>query len=484
MMMSSKTIVLRNGVVRDENRRLSTPIHFTLEAGEHLAIMGLNGSGKTTLIETVIGNLYLQQGELTYHFGAADDRASEHIRYITFRDAYGSADGDYYYQQRWNASDRENAPLAAEMFDRVTCDAGQRDRIFDLLDIRGMLQKQIISLSSGELRKFQITKMLLSAPRVLIVESPFIGLDKTARNVLEELFTTLTQATGVQVILLVASPTDIPSFVTHVYTVSGMQCGSKQRRDDFFREEPFSQFRLNLASGYRSCPISLPPARSTPLSCDEIVRLRDVTIRYGERTILNGVNWTIRNGEKWTLTGRNGSGKSTLLSLICADNPQSYAQDIALFGRQRGSGESIWEIKKHIGYVSPEMHRSYVRNMPAIDIVASGFFDSIGLYHTPNDEQRAICRAWMEVFDALHLQNRPFIRLSSGEQRLLLLARAFVKDPDLLILDEPLHGLDGYHKERARAVIEAFCRRPGKTMIYVTHYEQELPSCITQKMEL
>ena len=215
-----------------------------------------------------------------------------------------------------------------------------------------------------------------------------------------------------------------------------------------------------------------------------MVRLRNVTIRYGERTVLDSVNWTIRGGDKWTLTGANGSGKSTLLSLICADNPQSYAQDIVLFGRQRGSGESIWDIKKHIGYVSPEMHRSYIKNIPAIDIVASGFFDSIGLYLTPNDDQRAVCEEWLKTFEMGGLRDKSFVKLSSGEQRLLLLARAFVKDPDLLILDEPLHGLDCYNKERARAVIEAFCRRPDKTMIYVTHYERELPRCVDKKMVL
>lgn len=111
-----------------------------------------------------------------------------------------------------------------------------------------------------------------------------------------------------------------------------------------------------------------PDGRTAPIPCEEMVRLRNITIRYGGRTILSGVDWTIRRGEKWTLTGANGSGKSTLLSLICADNPQAYSQNIALFGRRRGSGESIWDIKRHIGYVSPEMHRAYLKNLPAIDI--------------------------------------------------------------------------------------------------------------------
>ena len=204
----------------------------------------------------------------------------------------------------------------------------------------------------------------------------------------------------------------------------------------------------------------------------------------GDRTILKELDWTVMRGQKWALSGENGAGKSTLLSLVCADNPQSYACDIRLFGRKRGTGESIWEIKKHIGYVSPEMHRAYLKNLPAIEIVASGLHDSIGLYKRPHAGQMAVCEWWMDIFGVAHLKDEPFLQLSSGEQRLALLARAFVKDPELLILDEPLHGLDTYNRRRVRKIIEAFCRRRDKTMIMVTHYENELPETITHRLSL
>ena len=167
-----------------------------------------------------------------------------------------------------------------------------------------------------------------------------------------------------------------------------------------------------------------------------------------------------------------------------ADNPQSYACDIALFGNPRGSGESIWDIKKHIGYVSPELHRSYQRDLPAIRIVASGLMDSVGLYVKPKDEDMDKCRFWMKVFGLEGLEERGFLKLSSGEQRLVLLARAFVKDPELLILDEPLHGLDNYNRRLVKDIIEAFCKRNNKTMIMVTHYKEELPACINHSIFL
>ena len=226
------------------------------------------------------------------------------------------------------------------------------------------------------------------------------------------------------------------------------------------------------------------PYKDNQYNAENVVRLNKVSIRYGERTILRDLDWTVKCGEKWALSGENGAGKSTLLSLVCADNPQSYACDITLFDRKRGSGESIWEIKKHIGYVSPEMHRAYLKNIPAIDIVASGLHDSIGLYKRPKEEDREVCLFWMDVFGVKELADRSFLQLSSGEQRLVLLARAFVKDPELLILDEPLHGLDLYNRRLVKDVIETFCRRENKTMIMVTHYKEELPECITNSLYL
>lgn len=226
------------------------------------------------------------------------------------------------------------------------------------------------------------------------------------------------------------------------------------------------------------------PYQDNDYHTDEVIKMQQVSIRYGERTILKALDWTVRNGERWALSGQNGSGKSTLLSLVCADNPQSYACDITLFDRPRGSGESIWDIKKHIGYVSPEMHRSYQHDLPAIRIVASGLKDSVGLYVKPNEDEFAICRFWMDIFGLEDKYNRTFMKLSSGEQRLVLLARAFVKDPQLLILDEPLHGLDLVNRRLVKDVIETFCERRNKTMVMVTHYEEELPTIITNKIYL
>jgi ABC-type molybdenum transport system, ATPase component/photorepair protein PhrA len=314
------------------------------------------------------------------------------------------------------------------------------------------------------------------------MDNPFIGLDAKTRDLLHDVLQRLTSKSSLQIILVLSMFDDIPDFITHVLPVKDRTCGKKVTREEYFNDYKPST-TLALSEEKKQGIIDLEYGDQL-FNSEEVVKLNKVSIRYGDRTILKELDWTILRGQKWALSGENGAGKSTLLSLVCADNPQSYACDISLFGRKRGSGESIWEIKKHIGYVSPEMHRAYLKNLPTIDIVASGLHDSIGLYKKPRPEQMSICEWWMDVFGILDLKDRPFLQISSGEQRLVLLARAFVKDPELLILDEPLHGLDTFNRRRVKAIVEAFCERKDKTIIYVTHYENELPKTIDQRITL
>lgn len=478
-------ISLQNGIAGDLNRRFDTPINFELREGEHLAVIGMNGSGKSTLIQTVTGQLFLKTGKLSFDFGSDSHRyTSENIRYVTFNDAYGTATADYYYQQRWNSQDSDQAPCVKEILEREKCDnLSWKAHLYDLLGINSLLEKPIIMLSSGELRKMHIAKLLLSAPKVLILESPFIGLDAPSRRLLIDLLQHLIDEATVQIILVVSAPQDIPVFVTHVYEVDNMRCSRKFPLQEYRAQETITARRAAINNRHIELPV-LPEGNGEICTAEEIVRLENVSIRYGSRTIIDRLNWTVKNGEKWSLSGPNGAGKSTLLSLICADNPQAYSQNITLFDHKRGSGESIWDIKKHIGYVSPEIHRSYLKDIPAAEIVASGYYDTIGLFRRLTPQQIESCMGWLDAFGISALRNRSFVKLSSGEQRLLLLARALVKDPALLILDEPLHGLDILNKELARAIIETFASRPNKTIIYVTHYPEELPRCIDKTLIL
>ena len=479
--MEQYTIQIKKGVARMPEVRLAEPVDLELLPKEHVAIIGPNASGKSLLVDILTGKIAIQPtGFIAYDFRPSlIPEVYKNIKYITFRDTYGSTDTNYYYQMRWNTTDLEEVPVVRELL-------GDYEE--------SPLQRQLF-LRCGACAH-RNTKILLTHPRIVIMDNPFIGLDAETRVQLDDLLSQLSQMEGLQIILVLSMLDFVPEFITHVLPMEDMKLLPKitheqyllqfANKDLLHREKEEKVFKI-LQKRIEEHPYSdetVFNAQCSKFNVDEIVRLNKVSIRYEERTILKELNWIVRRGEKWALSGANGSGKSTLLSLVCADNPQSYACDISLFGRKRGTGESIWDIKKHIGYVSPEMHRSYMKNLPAMEIVASGLHDTIGLYVKPRPEQFAICQWWMDIFGVGHLTNRPFLRLSSGEQRLVLLARAFVKDPELLILDEPLHGLDTYNRRRVKRIIEAFCHRKDKTMIMVTHYAEELPSTITHHLVL
>lgn len=525
--------------------RMAAPVNFELNSGEHIAIVGPNGGGKSMLVDIITGaHALLPLNPVKYDFHPSKAKlVSDNIKCMTFRDSYGTSDGTYYYQQRWNQNDIDETPVVADLLDEAfrIADAGMcrqtvydkylirdetpeqeaarlaeeeayrsqvhaelkkvRNRLYEMFHLDLLLDKHIILLSSGELRKFQLTKTLLTNPRVLIMDNPFIGLDVNARQQLHDFLTVLSHETQVSIILVQSKSDDIPDFITHVYEVRDLTVGQKQTLAEYRQSAPPTPAHvlsdekrdaiLNMNGAKDGNDIPSPYGTNTGQhdaqnggTNEEVIKFNNINIRYGKRTILKDLTLTVNKGEHWALSGENGAGKSTLLSIVCADNPQAYANDIVLFGHQRGKGESIWDIKKHIGYISPEMHRAFLRDLPCIEIVASGMSDVSGLYVKPKPEQMDQCLFWMDIFGVKHLANRTFLKLSSGEQRLVLLARAFVKDPALLILDEPLHGLDLINRRLVKDIIETYCQRTDKTLIMVTHYKEELPNNITNSIFL
>lgn len=481
-------IKLTDAVARNPLVRLNASASVDFLAGEHIAIVAPNGAGKSLLVDMLTGKFLLREGTLEYDFRPAPTNyAYKNIKYITFRDTYGSSDFYYCYQMRWNQTEQDDVPVVGDFLNKIP-DSAVREKLFRMFEIEPMLAKKVVHLSSGELRKMELVHNLSSSPRVLIMDNPFIGLDAQTRSQLRRLLEELAHSGALQVVLVLSMMEDVPDFITHVVTVDGGKVGAKLTLEQYRREYAVVDGRRRIEEKSLFADLDrriaeLPYSNDNFVS-EEIIRFNNINIRYGERTILKDLNWTVRRGDVWALRGGNGSGKSTLLSLVCADNPQAYACDISLFGRKRGTGESIWEIKKHIGYVSPEMHRAYLKDMPAIEIVASGLFDTIGLYRRPHPDMLGICEWWMDIFGIASLRDKSFVQLSSGEQRLCLLARAFVKDPELLILDEPLHGLDTFNRRRVKRIIEAFCRRRDKTLIMVTHYDNELPATVKDTLTL
>lgn len=469
-------IFIRGAVARFPEFRFTHPVDWTIGEGENWAVVGPNGAGKSLLTDLLRGRIVLREGETGTD--APETPLYKAVRSISFRDIYSLADcREGYSQQRWNASDAEQSPTAGSLLSKLPTE--KIVRYAGVLGIGDLLDKRLVTLSSGELRKFLITRTLLEEPRVLILDNPFIGLDAASRGVLDRTMERLSRS-GVQIVLVVSDPAEIPEWTDRVLPVRALTCLPPVSRREFLSDAALLAELFPERYGTPHLPDLPEEEERASEPYDEAIRMEAVRVRYGGRTILDGVDWTVRRGEKWALLGDNGSGKSTLLSLVCGDNPQAYANRLTLFGRRRGTGESIWEIKRRIGYLSPDVHTYYMKDIPCLQVAASGFFDSVGLYDKCTSRQRDLAARWLDAFGAGHLAGRPFVRISYGEQRLVLLARTLVKDPELLILDEPLHGLDAGKKERVRRIVETFCARPGKTLIYVTHYPGEIPACVTR----
>lgn len=475
--MNEETIIeIKEATTRIGNLAFHSPINWKIQANENWAIVGANGAGKTLLIDTLTGKHALKSGEI---ITLDNQSTSALVKCVAFRDIYSLADiQNSYYQQRWNAGDEHEVPCVQDLFSKG--DKQWVDFLVDAFSIHDLLDKPINLLSSGELRKTLIVRSLLSKPRILILDNPFIGLDKNSRALLNDVLVKLSDIEDLQIVLILSHPKDLPTNITHVLPIKNKTLLPIMSAKDFLADKDFQTNLFNTKESQN--PFLLSPKTPNTDFKNALV-LKDIFVKYGKRTILKDLNWEVKRGEKWALLGENGAGKSTLLSLISGDNPQAYSNNITLFDRKRGTGESIWDIKKRIGYISPEMHLYYLKNVRCLDVVGSGFFDTIGLYKKCNEEQEKIAIAWMQALGIENIKDTSFLNISTGEQRLVLLARVFVKNPDLLILDEPLHGLDITNKQRIKKLIEDFCTKE-KVLIYVTHYEEEIPDVVTERLIL
>ncbi|MFV0535929.1 MAG: ATP-binding cassette domain-containing protein [Dysgonomonas sp.] len=479
--MQQKEIVrIVNAVPRLEHLRFGEPVNWQIKEGEHWVIIGSSGAGKTLLTDLLLSKYALKEGEISYLKDGVQESVSSVVKSVAFRDIYSIIDAqNSYYQQRWNKGDEQEVPLVKELV--AEADKEWLATLVEWFGIAELMEKQVNLLSSGELRKFLIVRSLLSKPRVLILDNPFIGLDAASRIVLNDLFMRLSQLGNLQIILVLSNPQDIPDMITNVLPVYQKRLLKSLSRKEFLADNDLIQQLFGYVETEYSDVVTVDTVDNSQYEYAAL--LRNIHIKYDNRTILDNLDWQVKRGGKWALLGANGSGKSTLLSLICGDNPQAYANDITLFDRRRGTGESIWDIKKRIGYISPEMHLYYLKNVCCLDVVGSGFYDTIGLYKKYDENQKKIALEWMALLGVKHLRDVSFLNISSGEQRLVLLARVFVKNPDLLILDEPLHGLDVANKKRVKALIERFCGK-DKSLIYVTHYQEEIPDVVDKQLVL
>lgn len=485
-----------NVTIRQYDKEIFQNTNWKICDGEQWAIVGNNASGKTTLLQTILGKYPVARGNLHYYFYEKWKQKNPEKRDIYFTHLIALVNfnagqilhrhPDMYYQQRFHATETQGnitvKDFLAETREQIPGETITSSivELAQRLEIEYLLERDINKLSNGESKKLLIVQALLKKPLLLLLDYPFTGLDEAARNMLQQLLQKIA-AQGVMIIIS-TMPDEIPDITTHVLHIENLQVKSIFTKENYLsqRAELFAtEFNFQLKN-----KLPLQNNFSEKIIFDDAVKMQNVQVKYDNIAVLHNINWQVKRGECWALLGPNGSGKSTLLSLITADNPQAYANEIYLFDRRRGSGESIWEIKRKIGYVSPELHIYYQQNISCFNIIYSGFSDTMGIPAALDESLFKVVSDYLKMLDIAYLKDRSFLKISNGEQRMVLLARALVKHPPLLILDEPCQGLDNYHTEKMKWITDQICRHQQKTLIYVTHYKNEIPACVTHLLQL
>jgi molybdate transport system ATP-binding protein len=493
-------ITLDNITVRLQDRPYLQNTSWQINSNEHWAILGPNGSGKTTLAKSLFGEIPVVRGRILLH-SVKEDKKSRSAIANTIGYVSPELHRDIIEHENLKDDCREfsgkihevttvkdlilnrfnNQPQAAKDL-KVLAQVATR------MGIKSLLQRDIKSLSIGEMNTVLIARAMTKRPTLLILDEPFDGLDKPSRASLADTINDLMHE-NLRVILITNRFEEIAPNITHVLFLKHGRIFKSGRKEEVFTPE-----NINRVYEMNQRPIQDYPQKSAHAlnrikpngreASRVLIEMRNVTVKYNQTPVLDKFNWIVNGGENWAILGPKGSGKSTVLTLILGDNLQAYANEIYLFGKKRGSGESIWDIKKQIGCISSDLQIRQHKNIHAFEVVCSGFFDSNGLYRRCSSRELSIAREWTHFLGVSELADQKFGRLSHGQRQLILIARAMVKAPQILVLDEPFQGLDIKNRSKITGVLEYIGSRTSTNLIYVPNQEEEALSCITHVLEM
>ena len=465
---------IENTIYKISDFRVFTIESLMINAGDIVAFVGRNGSGKSILAKALAGDQTILSGKVINRFKS--------IAHISFEYLQKIIDDEWKRNNTDMLSDKEDDTglTTSEIIQEYNQDQTLCENLTLQFGIAHLLNRRFKYLSTGETRKTLICRTLMSKPELLILDEPFDGLDVASRANLAEILSQLSKQ-NITIVMVLNRFNEIPLFVKYIGLLANCQLLKYGTKDTILDDVAVKQLaNLEHLSNFT---LPDPDEISVPLPNDlDRIILNNGFVQYDGKAIINGLSWQVRANENWQIIGPNGAGKSTLLSLITGDHPQGYSNDLTLFGRKRGSGETIWDIKRHIGYVSSSFHLDYRISLSVENVLASGYFDSIGLYQAPSDKQLKLVKQWLQLLDLTELAEKPFQSLSWGLQRLVLIARALVKHPTLLILDEPLQGLDYLNRELVKSWIDNLIDRGNTQLLFVSHHTEDAPKCITHRL--
>lgn len=351
------------------------------------------------------------------------------------------------------------------LFSSITIDRMINDELrHDQILVHTEENESLQTMSSGQQKRALLAYLIAQQPDYIVLDDVYSNVDLATQQHITNTLSKLSEQT--LLIQLFFRKRDLLPCIDVVDQLN--------EKNEIILVQAADEFRKLISpSSEKQHEFKLPAIYSeNHNNLETLVELHSVSVKYGNKQVLSNINWTISKGEFWQLTGPNGAGKSTLISMITGDNPKAYGQNMILFGRRKGSGETIWDIKRQIGYFTPIMIQQFSRSESVENMIISGLNDSVGLYTVPSDLQKDIAKSWLQMLGP-SFRNKNFQQLSLGQQRMVMVARAMVKHPPLLILDEPTIELDDENSRLFIDMVKAIAAEKQMAIMYVSHRAEE-----------